>query len=114
LRRLRELVPKRRGYLDTGRLVGCCPGAWQDGRRALRNRGLGGRDRIAAVRQDPAGLEGSEHQHTCDDAFQKATTRFVDGRLGCLTEARTGDGEAAKAGRHKKGDTHRGLQRFGE
>jgi hypothetical protein len=83
LRRLRELVPKRRGYLDTGRLVGCSPGAWQDGRRALHHRGLRGRDRIAAVRYDPAGLEGSEDKHARDDASQEAAARFGGGRLGC-------------------------------
>ena len=56
MRRLRELVPERRGYLGSFRLVGCCPGAWQDGRRALRNRGLGRArsDRRGEARSGPA------------------------------------------------------------
>jgi hypothetical protein len=82
LRGLRKLVPERWGYFGCGRLVGRCYGAWQNGRRALRNRGLGGRDRIAAVRQDPTGLEGSEDQYARDDAIQEATARFGGGRLG--------------------------------
>ena len=73
MRRLRELVPNRRGYLGSGWLVGRCRGAWQNGRRALLNGGLGGRDRIVSVPYDPTGLEGSEDHYARDDAFQEAT-----------------------------------------
>ncbi len=73
MRRLRELVPKRGGYIGSFRLIGRCLSARQNGQCALPNGGLGGRDRVAAVGQDPAGLEGSEDQHARDDAFQEAT-----------------------------------------
>ena len=58
----------------------------------IRITGMGDHDRlewmiritgIRTVRQDPAGLEGSEDQHARGDTFQEETARFWGSRLGC-------------------------------